>query len=172
MRAPIALLLVLALLPTVATAQSSLNFSAQDYPLARPDCVMGLIYKQDWDAIASKDIVTSVAPDQRAFCAFIGLAQEGPWRRYALVEFRGSSWCDAAGCSLVVFVEDRKGIWRATMTAADAPRAMAVSEGVAVDFSEPVEGLPAFGMPMKTAGGVDYQTWRFDAGRKTYARRP
>lgn len=172
MRIPLVILLVLALSPSVAAAQSSPNFSAQDYPLARPDCVMGLIYEQDWKAIASKEIVTSVPSDQRAFCAFIGLAQNGPWRRYALVEFRGSSWCDTAGCSLVVFVEDRKGIWRATMKAADAPRALAVSEGVAVDFSETVEGLPAFGIPVKTPTGIDYRTWRFDAGRATYSRQP
>lgn len=162
----------LLLAPHPAAAQSSLNAYGQDYPLARPSCSKAPIFAQDWDAIAANPFVTAAPEGQRAFCAFIGLAQPGPWRRYAVVEFRGDHWCDATGCAVVVFIEDRKGQWRAAMSAAEAPRGPAVAEGAAIDFSTVADGLPGIALPRTSGTGVDYWTWVFDPARKAYRRAP
>lgn len=172
MRALLLVTLALVLSPAAALAQSSLNAYGQDYPLAKPNCSKAPIFAQDWDAIAANAFVAAAPEGQRTFCAFIGQAQDGPWRRYAVVEFRGDHWCDTTGCAVVLFIEDRKGRWRAAMSAAEAPRGPAVGEGAAIDFSTAVDGLPGIALPGAVAGGTEYRSWVFDPSRKAYRRAP
>ncbi|MDO9338537.1 MAG: hypothetical protein Q7T61_19255 [Caulobacter sp.] len=172
MRAPMSCLFAgLLLLGRPALAQVSVNAYGVDAPIATLLCKNSLLFRQDWDVFAATPLVQAAPADQRAFCAFIGEAQRGPWKRYAIVSFPGASWCDGEQCTTVIFVEDRKGFWRLASAPAGPAKTLAIKEGVTVDFPQVAEGLPAFGMPYAWKQDVDRRDWIYQPKARRYEAR-
>ncbi len=173
-----AILLAAAVLTaTPALAQSSVNAFGIDYPVAKLQCVEAPLFKQDFDAIRANPLVQEAAADRRKFCAFFGKAQDGPWRRYAVVQFGDDPyWCGSAGCQVVVFLEDSKGQWRPAMDGNMSNNGFAKEEGgVTIDFSEARDGLPGIGIPMyRSNNELDMVLWVYDpkSGEYTWKTPP
>lgn len=158
----------LTLLAAPASAQVSTNSYGFDAPIATLACKEVLIFKQDWEVFAATPLIQAAPADQRAFCAFIGLSQKGPWKRYAIVTLPGASWCDGEQCATLIFVEDRKGMWLLASDPKALNKTLSIKEGVTVDFSQVRDGLPAFGVPYYWKKEVDRQDWVYQPKTRRY----
>jgi hypothetical protein len=168
MRLPLILLLA-AVIAAPAAAQGRGQAFTYDNPVAKLTCTPGAAFKPVVDAIAASAVVREADPEDRGFCLFIGAAGPGPWRRYAVVQMEdGPYWCGSAGCQVLFFIEDRDGRWKNVTNPDGGNNAFALEEGVLIDASEPVQGLPTINLPQRHEPEIGYYGWRFDEKTGTF----
>ena len=164
----IAAVLALALIATPFAATPTLAASPAKVRLA---CKPGKALKPVVAAITATPELQDAEPEKRAMCLYVGNAQAGPWKRFAIVQMEYFPyWCGTAGCQVIVFLEDQQGSWRAAINPAMTNNGFAKEEGARLDFSHAVQGLPAITVPQRPDMDIVPIVWTFDAEAGFYRR--
>ena len=154
---------LLALLALPATAQPPPQAFMIHVPVAKLECRFGTALDVPIAQLRAMPQIQEAPEDLRDFCAFIGRAAEGPWRRYAILQMEESPyWCGSAGCQVLVFIEDQQGNWRYALHPDIDNNAFALEEGVHIDMASPRGGLPVLGLPQRRTPQIGYYSWIFD----------
>ncbi|RYF93346.1 MAG: hypothetical protein EON95_09310 [Caulobacteraceae bacterium] len=162
----LAAVLALALIVVPFSATPSLAAGPAKVRLA---CKPGKALKPVVAAITATPEIQDAEPEKRALCLYVGTAQAGPWRRFAIVQMEYFPlWCGTAGCQVIVFLEDQQGQWRAAIDPKMSNNGFAKEEGARLDFSHAVQGLPAITVPQRPDMDVVPVVWTFDAAAGVY----
>ncbi|MDO9338536.1 MAG: hypothetical protein Q7T61_19250 [Caulobacter sp.] len=162
----LAAVLALALIVVPLAATPSLAAGPVKVRLA---CKLGKVLKPVVAAITATPEIQDAEPEKRALCLYVGKAQAGPWRRFAIVQMEYFPlWCGTAGCQVIVFLEDQQGQWRAAIDPKMSNNGFAKEEGARLDFSHAVQGLPAITVPQRPDMDVVPVVWTFDAAAGVY----
>ncbi|MBX3480310.1 MAG: hypothetical protein KF842_07910 [Caulobacter sp.] len=122
-------------------------------------------------AIRALPLVQEAPKDQRGFCLYVGKAGDGPWRRFAVVEFQdGAYWCGSAGCQVAVYVEDASGRWREAIKPELFNNAYVKEFGFRIDETRTTQGLPVLAMPQDLdRPDPVFVDWTFDPVEQVYS---
>ncbi|WGM38040.1 hypothetical protein [Caulobacter sp. NIBR1757] len=164
----LAAVLALALIVTPLASAPSL---AAGPAKIRLTCKPGQALKPVVAAITATPEIQDAEPEKRALCLYVGAAQTGPFRRFAIVQMEYFPlWCGTAGCQVLVFVEDQNGQWRSAIDPRMSNNGLAKEEGARLDFSQAVQGLPAITVPQRPDMEIVPIVWTFDAEAGVYRR--
>lgn len=164
----LATLLILALATTAMPAAPAL---AAGPAKVRLTCKPGKALKPVVAAITATPEIQEAEPEKRAMCLYVGQAQAGPYRRFAIVQMEYFPlWCGTAGCQVIIFLEDEQGRWRAAIDPDMTNNGFAKEQGARLDFSHPVQGLPAITVPQRPDMDIVPIVWTFSAEAGVYRR--
>ncbi|MDB5469958.1 MAG: hypothetical protein JWR84_1518 [Caulobacter sp.] len=137
----------------------------------RLTCKPGKALKSVVAAITATPEIQDAEPSKRAMCLYVGAAQPGPYKRFAIVQMEYFPlWCGSAGCQVIVFLEDAQGQWRAAIDPQMTNNGFVKEEGARLDFGHAVQGLPAITVPQRPDQDVVPIPWTFDAEAGFYRR--
>lgn len=164
----LATLLILALATTAMPAAPALAAGPAKVQLT---CKPGKALKPVVAAITATPEIQEAEPEKRAMCLYVGQAQAGPYRRFAIVQMEYFPlWCGTAGCQVIIFLEDQQGRWRAAIDPDMTNNGFAKEQGARLDFSRPVQGLPTITVPQRPDMDIVPIVWAFSAEAGVYRR--
>jgi len=164
------LVAVLALALIVSPLSAAAGLAASPAKV-RLTCKPGKALKPVVAALTAAPEIQDAEPEKRALCLYVGQAQAGPWKRFAIVQMEYFPlWCGTAGCQVIVFVEDQQGQWRSVIDPRMSNNGFAKEEGARLDFSHAVQGLPAITVPQRPDMDTVPIVWTFDAEAGVYRR--